>query len=280
MNKRIIFIVTASVLAVAVLSFFIYRKVCAPPAAAVKAVKAPPAQNFDKIAQALDREAGEMMESGRILEARNIYKKILSECPGSNLVSRASAQLDDLNTKILFSPIPAEDSLVYEVVPGDTLGKIAKNFGTTVELIMRSNAMQDTIIRPGEKLKVSKAKYSILVDKSQNTLILKADGEVFKTYVVATGANNSTPIGTYQIKEKIVDPTWYKAGAVVPPDSPDNILGTRWMAITLEHYGIHGTTDESTLGRQVTAGCIRMRNKDVEELYSIVPIGTEVVIID
>ena len=165
-------------------------------------------------------------------------------------------------------------------MPGDTLVKIAKNFGTTVELIMKSNAMQNTIIRPGEKLKISKAKYSILVDKSQNILILKADGEVFKTYTVATGANNSTPIGTYQVKEKVVNPTWYKAGAVVPPDSPDNILGTRWMAITLEHYGIHGTTDETTLGQQVTAGCVRMRNKDVEELYSIIPVGSEVTIID
>lgn len=273
MNKRLIFIVGGVVLIAAVLLVFIYKKGPAPARVNVS-------QNSDKIARQLYSEADKMMEEGKIVDARNIYRKITSECPGSNLASPSRSQLDELNIKVLFSPIPTEDSTFYEVMPGDTLGKIAKNFGTTVELIMKSNALQNTVIRPGTKLKISKAKYSILVDKSQNILILKADGEVFKTYMVATGKDNSTPIGTYQIKEKLVNPTWYKAGAVVPPDSPDNILGTRWMALTLDHYGIHGTTDETTLGQQVTAGCVRMRNKDVEELYAIVPVGTEVTIID
>jgi lipoprotein-anchoring transpeptidase ErfK/SrfK len=273
MNRRLIFIITGLILGAVVLSVCVYKKSCAP-------FKTNVVQNSDRTAQRLYAEADKLIKDGKIADARSAYKNIISECPGSNLVSAARSQLDDLNTKILFSPILTEDSVSYEVMPGDNLGKIAKNFGTTVELIMKSNAMQDTVIRPGTKLKVSKAKYSILVDKSQNILILKADGEVFKTYTVATGVNNSTPIGTYQIKEKLINPTWYKAGAVVPPDSPDNILGTRWMAITLEHYGIHGTTDETTLGQQVTAGCVRMRNKDVEELYSIVPVGTEVTIID
>jgi len=273
MNKRLIFIIAGLIIAVVVLCAGIYKKGRAP-------AKTNTTRNSDKTAQQLYSEADKLIKEGKILGARDTYKKILSGYPSSNLVSTARSQLDSLDIKILFSPIPTEDSTLYEVIPGDTLIKIAKNFGTTVELIMKSNALQNTVIRPGTKLKISKAKYAILIDKSQNILMLKADGEVFKTYMVSTGINNSTPIGTYQIKEKIVNPTWYKAGAVAPPDSPDNILGTRWMALTLEHYGIHGTTDDSTLGQQVTAGCVRMSNKDVEELYSIVPVGTEVTIID
>ncbi|MDD5680720.1 MAG: L,D-transpeptidase family protein [Candidatus Omnitrophica bacterium] len=273
MNKRSIFVIVSLILIAIVLSVYIYKNSSTSAGGNVR-------QNSGKTAQRLYSEADKMMKEGKIADACNLYKKIISECSGSSLVSASRAQLDDLNIKVLFSPIPAADSTLYEVMPGDTLGKIAKNFGTTVELIMKSNALQSTVIRPGTKLKVSKAKYSILVDKSQNILILKADGEAFKTYTVATGKDNSTPIGTYQIKEKLTNPTWYKAGAVVPPDSPDNILGTRWMALTLDHYGIHGTTDETTLGQQVTAGCVRMKNKDVEELYTIVPAGTEVTIID
>ena len=79
---------------------------------------------------------------------------------------------------------------------------------------------------------------------------------------------------------KQVNPTWFKAGAVVPPDSPENILGTRWMGFDLKSYGIHGTTDPDALGKQVTAGCVRMRNSEVEELYDIAPIGTEVTMVD
>jgi lipoprotein-anchoring transpeptidase ErfK/SrfK len=66
----------------------------------------------------------------------------------------------------------------------------------------------------------------------------------------------------------------------VPADSPKNILGSRWLGLSEKSYGIHGTTEPQSIGRQVTSGCVRMRNSDVEELYQIVPEGTEVVIID
>ncbi|MCX5714227.1 MAG: L,D-transpeptidase [Candidatus Omnitrophica bacterium] len=64
------------------------------------------------------------------------------------------------------------------------------------------------------------------------------------------------------------------------PGSADNLLGTRWLGIDLPGYGIHGTVDPSSLGKQVTQGCVRMANSDAEELYSIVPTGTEVTIVD
>jgi len=67
---------------------------------------------------------------------------------------------------------------------------------------------------------------------------------------------------------------------MIPPGDPENILGTRWMGLDKESYGIHGTTDPKSLGLQATAGCVRMRNSEVEQLYSIVPVGTEVTIID
>ncbi len=274
MTKRIIFIIAGTVLAAVVLSVAIYKK--GPTAGNNRAA----VKINDKRASVLYNEAGKLAGEGKVLEAGDVYKRILAEYPGSDLVSAARSKVDDLNIKVLFSPIPTRDSTIYEVVAGDNLVKIAKKFNTTVELITKSNALSSTVIRPGMKLKISKAKYSILIDKSQNILILSSDGEVFKTYTVATGINNSTPIGTYQIKDKIVDPTWHKAGAVIPPGSPDNILGTRWLDLTLEHYGIHGTTDDSTLGQQITAGCVRMSNKDIEELYTVVPVGTEVTIID
>jgi lipoprotein-anchoring transpeptidase ErfK/SrfK len=77
-----------------------------------------------------------------------------------------------------------------------------------------------------------------------------------------------------------VNPTWYKQGAVIPAGSPENILGTRWMGFDLPAYGIHGTTEPQSLGKQVTQGCVRMSNADVEQLFIIVPIGTEVTIVD
>jgi lipoprotein-anchoring transpeptidase ErfK/SrfK len=132
----------------------------------------------------------------------------------------------------------------------------------------------------GQKLKVPTYKMTLWIDKSDNTLTLKADNEVLKTYVVATGTNNSTPVGAFKITDKLENPTWYNSGAVVPPGSPENGLGTRWMGITAKGYGIHGTIEPEKLGQQVTAGCVRMKNEEVEELYSWIPPGTEVTIQD
>jgi len=231
-------------------------------------------------AASLYNEAEKFEKEGDLLKAKRIYNELLKNYPEGNLVKDIRSKLDELNIKILFSPVPTENSISYEVKPGDTLYKIAKDFGTTVELLMKSNNLTDSTITPKMQLKVSNTKYSIFVDKSQNILMLKANDEVFKTYTVSTGANNSTPIGTYRIVTKLINPTWYKAGAAVPPESPENVLGSRWLGIDIPRYGIHGTTDESSIGRQITEGCVRMKNADVEELYSIVPVGTEVTIID
>ena len=130
------------------------------------------------------------------------------------------------------------------------------------------------------KLRVLDGKFSIFVDKSQNILILKLNGEVTKTYIVSTGDNNSTPIGTYKITSKLVNPVWYKDGKAIPASSPENILGSRWLGFDLPKYGIHGTIEPENIGKQITAGCVRMINEEVEELFSLVPAGTEVTIVD
>ena len=119
-----------------------------------------------------------------------------------------------------------------------------------------------------------------MIDKSQNILILKSDDEVINIYIVSTGINNSTPVGSFTIVNKLENPPWFKPGVVVPPESPDNILGSRWMGFDLEGYGIHGTNQDESLGQQITQGCIRMSNSDVEELFAIVPTGTKVIIVD
>ena len=104
---------------------------------------------------------------------------------------------------ILFSPVVTQDSLVYEVQKGDTLNKIARKHNTTAELISKANNLKGSVIRLGQRLKISKAHFSIVVDKSQNILTLKADGEIFKTYRVSTGKNSSTPVGSFKIINKI-----------------------------------------------------------------------------
>jgi lipoprotein-anchoring transpeptidase ErfK/SrfK len=219
--------------------------------------------------------AKELETKGKLLEAKTVYQNLMGEFPGAKDILAWQKKIEELNIKLLFSPTITPSSVLYEIKPGDSLVKIANEFKTNAELIMKSNHLTSDRIMPGQKVKVWTAPFSIFVDKSQNTLILKTNEEIIKTYVVSTGANNCSP-------ELIANPPWFKPGAAnpIPAGSPENILGTRWLGLNIPGYGIHGTTDPQALGTQVTQGCVRMANQDVEELFSIVPKGTEVIIVD
>lgn len=218
---------------------------------------------------------------GSLVKARDAYEIILMKYQNVDNILDVQESAGRLNIKIIFSPVITNRDALYQIEPGDTLLNIAKKFGTTVDLIKASNSLKSDVIQAGSKLKVSKAGYKILVDKTQNLLTVFFDDiMIMKVYRVSTGENNCTPTGTFKIVNKIKDPVWFTEGAIVPAESPDNILGSRWMGLSEEGYGIHGTVDPKTVGQQVTAGCVRMFNADVEELYTIVPVGTEVTIVD
>jgi lipoprotein-anchoring transpeptidase ErfK/SrfK len=228
-----------------------------------------------------------LIELGRVHEAqeqfakaRETYRALLDKFPDSPLTAQANARLGDVNMAALLSPVVTEQDRVHVVKPGDTLGLIAEAHRTTIEYIKKANDLSSDVIRPGQKLKLPHGTFTIVVDKSQNQLLLAENNEYVKMYTVATGKDNSTPVGTFKVVTRLPNPVWYTEGAVVPPDSPENILGTRWLGINVEGYGIHGSVDPNALGKQVTAGCVRMSNRDVEELYDLIPVGTEVTIVD
>ncbi len=226
------------------------------------------------------KKAQSLAVEGKWLDARAAYEMLANEHPDYKNIEQAQKELYDLNMKIILSNIQTPQTLVHEVKVGDTLGKLCKQYNVTMDLVKVSNGMRNDVVRVGQKLRIWTPKFTVLVDKSRNILILKSGEDVIKVYNVSTGANNSTPVGTFKITTRLEDPVWFKAGAVIPPESPENVLGTRWMGFDIEGYGIHGTVAPDKIGQQVTAGCIRMRNAEVEELYQILPRGTAVTIVD
>src|ERR1043165_8996267 len=82
----------------------------------------------------------------------------------------------------------------------------------------------------------------------------------------------------FEIANSIEDPTWYTKGRTVPP-GPHNPLGTRWLGLSAKGYGIHGTNVPSSIGKNASHGCIRMRNRDVEQLFKMVAVGDSVELI-
>lgn len=227
---------------------------------------------------AIPKEGLKLENAGKYLEARKIYQNYLKE----NALTKKSAQklrerIEKLNIKILFSPTVTPDSVLHEVVEGDSLYKIAQKYHTTRALIKKSNHLQDDTIKIGTKLKVlNKPLFRISVDKTSNMLTLYLNDKPLKHYRVATGLEGGTPTGEFKIINKIENPTWYKTGAVVEAGDSKNELGTRWLGLDSPGYGIHGTTNPESIGTQSSSGCVRMLNREVEELFIIVPQGTVV----
>jgi lipoprotein-anchoring transpeptidase ErfK/SrfK len=96
---------------------------------------------------------------------------------------------------------------------------------------------------------------------------------VFRTAVGAP--RTPSPTGTFQVIQRISDPTWYTKGRIVRPGK-SNPLGTRWMGLSRKGYGIHGTSNPASIGHNASHGCIRLRNQDVEQLFAMVAVGDTV----
>ncbi|MDD3704584.1 MAG: L,D-transpeptidase [Clostridiaceae bacterium] len=94
-------------------------------------------------------------------------------------------------------------------------------------------------------------------------LTLYRTGIMFKAYPIATGKlTTPTPTGIFTIVNKQVN--------------PGGPFGTRWMGLSKPHYGIHGTNNPPSIGTSASNGCVRMFNRDVEDLFSYVGVGTAV----
>jgi lipoprotein-anchoring transpeptidase ErfK/SrfK len=139
---------------------------------------------------------------------------------------------------------------------------------TSVVLIATAEALaQENLAKPTRR---------ILVSIPDRKLAVLESGRVVKIFQTAVGAPRTpSPAGTFKIVQRIPDPTWYTKGKIVPPGK-SNPLGPRWLGLSLKGYGIHGTSNPASIGRNASHGCIRLRNRDVEELFDMVAVGDEV----
>lgn len=130
-------------------------------------------------------------------------------------------------------------------------------------------AAAEDVVVPTARTPAPTGEISIFIDTERLTLTVYSDGEPYKTYPVAVGrprAATLTPVGEWRVIHKGLN--W--GGG----------FGTRWLGLNVPWgiYGIHGTNNPGSIGTRASAGCIRMFNRDVEELYEWVPLGTRVVI--
>ena len=113
----------------------------------------------------------------------------------------------------------------------------------------------------------------VLVSIADRKLAVIENGIVIATFPVAVGAAVSpSPTGEFQIVSRVANPTYYHPGTVIP-SGKDNPVGTRWVGLSQKGYGIHGTNAPRSIGHAASHGCIRLRNRDIEKLFTMVRVG-------
>lgn len=228
-------------------------------------------------------ERGEMAyRAGRWDEARKTFGRAAAVTDDPEVGDWARQRVGEINIELLFSRLPQEECVRVKVLPGDTLEKIARRAGTTVELLRKTNGLRGDTIRLGQMLKTPIVNFTVKIDKQENTLTVRWGGRFFKRYRVSTGSGGNTPAGTFRIVNRIVHPVWWhpETGERIPYGDSRHRIGSHWLGWDRKGFGIHGTDEPEKIGQSVSLGCVRLRNEDVEELYTLLPEGTRVVVVD
>lgn len=185
-------------------------------------------------------------------------------------------RIEQTARRIYFQPQPHYMD-AYMVLPGDNLESIAKEYSVTWEYLARLNRVEPQKLQAGQKVKVIKGPFNAVVDLSDYEITIHCHGYYVYKFPVGVGKDESSPIGTFTVKDKVVNPPYYGPEGAIAADDPANPIGERWISIG-DSYGIHGTIDPDSIGKSESRGCVRMHNEDVEIVYDLLTVGSEVVI--
>ncbi|MBN1342469.1 MAG: L,D-transpeptidase family protein [Phycisphaerae bacterium] len=239
-----------------------------------------------RVAQAA-QAGSEALQKDDVLAAQAKMSAALRAGATGDQAAELRAKLVQLANKVTLSPGRATGdprTATYIVQKGDNLRKIAKEFKITDDLIAKMNNLSSkSMIRQGARLKVARGPFNAVVYKREHTLDVFLDDVLVRSYKVGLGEHDSTPTGTWRVKNKLKNPTYYppRGGKIVHAEDPNNPLGEHWIGLEgvageakgQERYGIHGTNEPDSIGKNASLGCVRMHNEDVAELYTLLVEG-------
>ena len=214
--------------------------------------------------------------------------------------AQAYGGINALSGKLFFGAKIVPGDIVgqsYVVKKGDSLERIAKRekLGVDWRFIQRINGLKTpTAIRPDQRLKLAYGPFDAEVVKADFRLNVYAgtgEGRVMVASLpCGLGENDSTPVGTFRVRKgsKLVDPAWTnpRTGEKFASNDPKNPIGERWIGLEgttpetakFTGYGIHGTTEPQSIGKQMSMGCVRLGDAEVEVAYELIGEQSTVVI--
>jgi LysM repeat protein len=224
-----------------------------------------------------------LRKSGKLVPARDAFTAFVEQNPYSTKIDEAKTMLGEINTQIFLSPIPAPEKEIYVVKQGDVINRVAKQMKTTGELIMRSNGMQGTMLRIGQKLAVPPADFSIVISRKQEKVILSNKGKFFKQYPIAAwppSLAKKAPTGKPappppKLAGKVTEKMAWHGGTRITFAEKGYAEATHWIQINIAHCTLHSETNEKA-DTYPPGGGIRLSRQALEELAALLSKGDSV----
>jgi len=229
---------------------------------------------FEELMKAVEQKlaAGELAEAHLALSSLYGNPKLPVEM---------SHQVIDLLDQLAGTVIYSREHYLedpYTVQPGDTMETIAAKYDVPWQVLARINGVRGPEdLQPGGQLKVIRGPFSAVVDLDKYELTLMLGRRYAGRFPIGVGEDQMRLEGTYTVQGKVPNPPYNGPDGMIPADDPNNPLGE--LYIDLGHYvGLHGTNDPGELHRTVGRGTVRLADRDIDDLYGMLSVGSEVVI--
>jgi LysM repeat protein len=272
------------------------RNLSPPPETAVNGGVAPAAdkateellqQQFSAVMDGVQKKLNE----GELAEAQ-LALSILYVNP--KLPADQAKQVIELLDQLAGTVIYSRQSYLappHVVQPGETIDLVAQKYKVPWQLLARINGLmspgasnsdetvKDQPLPAGKELKVIEGPFDAIVSLDKRQLTLMVQNRYAGRFSIGIGRDQPNLDGQYKVGEKKLNPTYYGPdGITIGPNDPKNPLGSAWIGLT-DRIGIHGTADSQNIGRDDNRGTICVSDRDLQDLYGILSVGSRVTIL-
>jgi hypothetical protein len=249
-----------------------------PPGVSASTAVAVAAPAIDKAAEArnrvnaLLRAATMEYDRGQMAEALQLLSPLYGSLDVPPEMTRNINEILDRMAGVVIYSREHRLEKAYQVQPGDTLERIAEAYNVTPTLLARINGIREgQALQPGRDLKVVRGPFSALVSLKRMELTLMLQDRYAGRFQIGTGLDHPPVEGIYAVREKVPNR---------PPE--DNIAGMNpwgrlWIGLG-NQIAIHGTNDARGIGQTNNRGSICLSDRDIDDVYGILSVGSKVVI--
>ncbi len=237
-------------------------------------------------------EVRKKLDAGKLAEAHLALSMLYRNNPDlpPDMAKQIVTLLDQLAGTVIYSRRHYMEP-AYVTQPGDTIEKVAQKYDVPWQLLARinglmppgaSNADMTLAQRPlpmDQKLKVVRGPFDAVIHLDRRELTLTLHNYYAGRFSIGIGRDQPKLDGEYTVGAKTLNPTYYGPdGVTIGPNDPKNPLGGAWIGLT-DRIGIHGTNDSHGVGRDDNSGTICTGDRDLQDLYGILSVGSRVTIL-